>query len=63
MCVCVVCECNVMAVLAIEAVGTLSSKESAKVGESKRGDNALDCVKSGCERNSSEGTYERIELY
>ena len=48
-----------MAVAAIEAVGTLSSEESAKVGESDRGDKALDGVESGCE--SSEGTYERIE--
>ena len=54
---------NFMAVAAIEAVGTLSSEESAKVGGSKRGDNTLDVVESGYERNSSEGTYECMELY
>ena len=52
-----------MTVEAIEAVGTISSEESAKVGASKRGDNALDVVESDYERNSSEGTYECMELY
>ena len=54
---------NFMTVAAIEAVGTISSEESAKVGASKRGDNALDVVESDYERNSSEGTYECMELY